>query len=173
MRWFCIPSILKTGEWTQGNLKSLSIHRVTFEYVKKGKVIVKESELWGSYSGSQREASAEDPAEPPGQGFLYSYRGDGHNGCVIGGTALVDNTVRLKPYPNRIVAAADSVIVRWNTDHLSEVMHQDKDIESAVLHFTLNWSKVCDDNEKTKRQNRAIRKFWTKSKSMKQWLLKQ
>ena len=42
--------------------------------------------------------------------------------------------MRLKPYPNRIVAAADSVIVRWNTDHLSEVMHQDKDIESAVLH---------------------------------------
>ncbi len=107
----------------------------TFEYVKKGKVIVKESEPLGEVILVHKgEASAEDPAEPPGQGFLYSYRGDGHNGCVIGGTALVDNTVRLKPYPNRIVAAADSVIVRWNTDHLSEVMHQDKDIESAVLH---------------------------------------
>ena len=107
----------------------------TFEYVKKGEVIVKASEPLGEVILVHKgEASAEDPTEPPGKGFLYSYRGDGHNGCVIGGTALVDNTVRLKPYPNRIVAAADSVVVRWNTDHLSEVMHQDKDIESAVLH---------------------------------------
>ena len=64
--------------------------------------------------------------------ILYTYRGDGCNGCVIGGTALVDNTVRLKAYPNRIVAATDSTIVKWNTDHLANVMHEDKEIESAV-----------------------------------------
>lgn len=66
---------------------------------------------------------------------MYTYRGDGKNGCVIGGTALVDPLVRQKDYPNRLVSLEDdTVIVTWNTDMLSNVMQTDKDIESAVLH---------------------------------------
>ena len=104
----------------------------TFQYIEKGQTIVEPNNPLNDVILIHRgEAAAEDPLSKE---ILYTYRGDGCNGCVIGGTALVDNTVRLKAYPNRIVAATDSTIVKWNTDHLANVMHEDKEIESAVLH---------------------------------------
>jgi len=82
------------------------------------------------------EVGVEDKNDPPlSKTPKYTYRGDGKNGCVIGGTALVDPLVRTKDYPNRLVAQTDdTVVVKWDTDKLSNVMQTDKDIESAVLH---------------------------------------
>lgn len=78
------------------------------------------------------EVGAEDPKH---SSLMYSYRGDGNNGCVIGGTALVDPTIRGRSYPNRLVALQnDTVVCKWNTDKLSLIMQSDKDIESAMLH---------------------------------------
>lgn len=51
--------------------------------------------------------------------------------CI--GTALVDNTVRDLPYPNRIIALTDLVIVKWDRDTLAALMYEDQHIESAVL----------------------------------------
>jgi CRP-like cAMP-binding protein len=119
--------------WDRRQFKKLvDSEGCTFEFIEKGETIVEPNnplnEVILIHKG---EAAAENPLSKE---VLYTYRGDGCNGCVIGGTALVDNTVRLKAYPNRIVAATDSTVVRWNTDHLAEVMHEDKEIESAVLH---------------------------------------
>mmetsp|Transcript_15317 Transcript_15317/g.32223 ORF Transcript_15317/g.32223 Transcript_15317/m.32223 type:complete len:328 (+) Transcript_15317:515-1498(+) len=81
------------------------------------------------------EVGAEDPRyDSRTRPLLYSYRGDGKNGCVIGGTALVDSSVKGKNYPHRLVVTEnDTLVVKWDADKLKDVMESDKDIESAFL----------------------------------------
>mmetsp|Transcript_23766 Transcript_23766/g.51694 ORF Transcript_23766/g.51694 Transcript_23766/m.51694 type:complete len:406 (-) Transcript_23766:79-1296(-) len=117
--------------------KLVKLDGCQFRSYKKGQVVVRDGQPLDHVLMVVRgEVSAEDPnvtsgSQPP----LYTYRGDGRNGCVIGGTALVDSTVRSRKYPNRITAAEDNTcVVTWDTDKLASVMSNDKEIESAVLH---------------------------------------
>jgi hypothetical protein len=117
--------------------KLIKIEGCRFRTYKRGDVIVNAGQkLNDVLMVVEGEVGAEDVLYPPlSKKPLYTYRGSGRNGCVIGGTALVDPDVRLKNYPNRLVCVADdTVVVKWDTDKLLMVMQADKDIESAVLH---------------------------------------
>lgn len=65
---------------------------------------------------------------------LYDYNSESrdHN-VIVGGTALIDPTVRDKPYPHRVLAATNVVYLEWNIDVLKATMKQNKAIESAFL----------------------------------------
>ena len=54
-------------------------------------------------------------------------------GCIIGGTALVDQGVGGKPYPNTVTVTRPSKFLEWRTEELREAMREDKSIEAAVL----------------------------------------
>lgn len=61
-------------------------------------------------------------------------------GCVIGGTALLDNTVRNKPYPSTVIASETTRVVEWKYSTLRKEMDDDKAIEAAIcsiLYFDL------------------------------------
>ena len=88
-------------------------------------------------------ARAEDPTKPTGtrRGLKWNYKA-GVNGCIIGGTAVVDHQVLKKSYPNRIVATKDMdeelndcFTVEWNVHKLIEHMDNDKEVEAAILHL--------------------------------------
>ena len=117
--------------------KLVKLDGCRFHHYNKGQVVVQGGRpLSDVLMVIRGELGAEDPSVKSGsQPPLYTYRGDGRNGCVIGGTALVDNSVRSKSYPNRIVAMEDKTgVVTWDTDKLASVMSSDKEIESAMLH---------------------------------------
>jgi len=108
-----------------------------FRKYKRGDIIINaDKKLNDVLMVVRGEVGAESPDSPPlARKPMYTYRGDGHNGCVIGGTALVDANVRNKKYPNRLVCEADdTIVVKWDTNELSLVMEKDKEVESAVLH---------------------------------------
>lgn len=117
--------------------KLVKLDGCEFRTFKRGDIVVEpDKPLDDILMVIRGEVGAEYKDTPPlSQNPMYTYKGDGTNGCVVGGTALVDPLVRQKDYPNRLVAHVDeTVVVTWNTDQLSNVMHTDKDIESAVLH---------------------------------------
>lgn len=117
--------------------KLVKVDGCRFRTYGRGDVIVKPDEPLDDVLMVVRgEVAAEDKAAPPlTRRPLYTYRGDGKNGCVVGGTALVDPLVRLKDYPNRLTALEDgTVVAQWDADQLVAVMESDKDIESAMLH---------------------------------------
>jgi len=61
-------------------------------------------------------------------------------GCVIGGTALLDETVRRQPYPSTVIAAEPTRVVEWQYGALRKEMDEDKAIEAAIcaiLYFDL------------------------------------
>jgi len=61
-------------------------------------------------------------------------------GCVIGGTALLDESVRHKPYPSTVIAAEPTRVVEWSYSALRKEMDDDKSIEAAIcsiLYFDL------------------------------------
>lgn len=53
-------------------------------------------------------------------------------GCVIGGTALLDESVRQKPYPSTVFAADQTRMVEWQYGVLRKAMDEDKAIEAAI-----------------------------------------
>lgn len=61
-------------------------------------------------------------------------------GCVIGGTALLDESVRKHPYPSTVIAAETTRVVEWKYSTLRKAMDEDKAIEAAIcsiLYFDL------------------------------------
>lgn len=117
--------------------KLVKLDGCRFRRFKRGDVVVNaDQKLNDVLMVVKGEIGAENKRHAPlSKKPMYTYRGDGRNGCVIGGTALVDPNVRMKEYPNRLVCEVDdTVVVKWDTDKLQMVMETDKDIESAVLH---------------------------------------
>ena len=94
------------------------------------------------------EAECEDPSLPIGtrRSLKWKYKA-GINGCIIGGTAVVDNAVLQKSYPNRIIANTgesaqiagttdlNCVTIEWDVHKLIEHMNKDKEVEAALLHL--------------------------------------
>ena len=61
-------------------------------------------------------------------------------GCVIGGTALLDASVRDFPYPSTVIAVTKTRIVEWRYEKLRKEMEDEKAIEAAmfsILYFDL------------------------------------
>ena len=117
--------------------KLVKLDGCRFRKLKKGEVVVQSGKpLNDVLMVVKGEVGAEDPTQPSmSRPPLYTYRGDGTNGCVIGGTALVDTKVQNSNYPNRLVAMGNgTVVVKWDRKKLISVMESDKDIESAFLH---------------------------------------
>ena len=115
------------------------LSHATWQTVRKGHTIIEEGKpLAEVVLIHQGEGAAVDPvalgqSKDPIPTYKYKY-GAGGTGCIIGGTALVDPAVRRKLYPHRVIAADETVIVKWDTDSLIQVMKHNKGIESAVLH---------------------------------------
>jgi hypothetical protein len=78
-------------------------------------------------------AAADFPPSSLG-GKLYTYKGDGRNGCVIGGTALGDSSVLDRSYPNHIVCDGPTKCMEWDVHELLQLLKHDRVIESAFLH---------------------------------------
>ncbi|KAJ1444819.1 hypothetical protein M885DRAFT_551882 [Pelagophyceae sp. CCMP2097] len=85
------------------------------------------------YSAKQSIAGADaaDAAERAGRTAREA--GAPLRGCVIGGTALLDTSVRAFPYPSDVVANEPARVVEWSYDKLRAEMDADKAIEAAVL----------------------------------------
>lgn len=117
--------------------KLVRLEGCRFRTYRRGDIVVDAGSRLGDVLMVVRgEVGAEAPDRPPlARAPLYTYRGEGHNGCVIGGTALVDPSIRSKSYPNRLVCETDgTIVVKWDTNKLAAVMETDKEVESAVLH---------------------------------------
>jgi CRP-like cAMP-binding protein len=66
---------------------------------------------------------------------MYRYEGRGRNGCIVGGTALVDPRKSGNSYPHSVVADADdTIVVSWDRDELKTLMKENPLIESAFVH---------------------------------------
>ena len=124
--------------------KLVSPQNCTWKSYKKGDVIVKPGEPLGKVILIHHgEARCEDPSLPLGtrRSLKWKYKA-GINGCIIGGTAIVDKDVLQKSYPNRIIANTDGskpdlncVTIEWNVHKLIEHMNKDKEVEAALLHL--------------------------------------
>ena len=120
--------------------KLISPQSCTWKSYKKGDIIVKPGEpLRKVILIHHGEARCEDPSEPVGtrRSLKWKYKA-GINGCIIGGTAVVDNAVLQKSYPNRIVSETpdmDCVTIEWDVHKLIEHMNNDKEVEAALLHL--------------------------------------
>jgi CRP-like cAMP-binding protein len=100
---------------------------------KRGEVIVTENTpLDCIYILFRGTAAAVDPKKDGTE--LYTYSG-GENGCIIGATALVDQTVRKHNYPNRIVAKESIRLVGFKTEKLRAFLQTDPSAEAALLHM--------------------------------------
>ena len=56
-------------------------------------------------------------------------------GCVIGGTALLDASVRDHPYPSTTIAAEKTRVVEFNYSDLRNDMDENSAIEAAMLNI--------------------------------------
>ena len=66
---------------------------------------------------------------------MYKYEGRGRNGCIIGGTALVDPQTVQHPYPHSVLADVDgTVVVSWDREELKMLMQHSPTVENAFVH---------------------------------------
>jgi len=66
---------------------------------------------------------------------LYDYHGDGQNGAVIGGTALVDHMPTERLYPNNIRPKPGTSVsyLEWDREELSELLAKEPALASALI----------------------------------------
>jgi len=60
--------------------------------------------------------------------------GAGVDGAVIGGTALADQSVLGRPYPNQLRAKGDVEYIVWEVKELAALLKKDRLLESAFIH---------------------------------------
>ena len=66
---------------------------------------------------------------------MYRYKGRGRNGCVVGGTALIDPRKTGNSYPHSVVSELDeTIVVSWNREELKQLMKENPMVESAFVH---------------------------------------
>jgi CRP-like cAMP-binding protein len=68
---------------------------------------------------------------------MYRYEGRGRNGCIVGGTALVDPRTILGrgSYPHSVVSEMDdTMVVSWDREELKQMMKENPLVESALIH---------------------------------------
>ena len=93
-------------------------------------------------SSSNDNKDADTAKEPPDTGLTLPIDTTAPpiRGCVIGGTALLDESVRRYPYPSTVIAAEHTRVVEWQYSTLRKEMDEDKAIEAAIcaiLYFDL------------------------------------
>eukprot|EP00656_Telonema_subtile_P040483 TRINITY_DN4554_c0_g1_i3.p1 TRINITY_DN4554_c0_g1~~TRINITY_DN4554_c0_g1_i3.p1 ORF type:complete len:354 (-),score=94.17 TRINITY_DN4554_c0_g1_i3:622-1683(-) len=86
---------------------------------------------------------------------LYEYHGVKVDrvgqGCVIGGTALIDQSVRARAYPNVVrVTSNAAVLVRWGLEELDELLETEPELQYAFMRML-----YVDLIEGLRRQRRA------------------
>lgn len=66
---------------------------------------------------------------------MYRYKGRGRNGCIVGGTALVDPRTTAGSYPHSVVSEMDeTMVVSWDREELKQMMKANPLVESALIH---------------------------------------
>jgi CRP-like cAMP-binding protein len=66
---------------------------------------------------------------------MYRYEGRGRNGCIVGGTALVDPRPSHGSYPHSVVSEMDdTMVVSWDREELKQMMKENPLVESALIH---------------------------------------
>ena len=66
---------------------------------------------------------------------MYKYEGRGRNGCIVGGTALVDPKTTKHNYPHSVLADSnETIVVSWNREMLKQLMEESPTLESAFVH---------------------------------------
>lgn len=78
-----------------------------------------------------------DPQDSVQGDLLYTFQGASEDcsrtkGCIIGGTALFDDTVTKGNYPLNVKASASSEAVVWNTKALLQLMSEEKALLFAI-----------------------------------------
>ena len=66
---------------------------------------------------------------------IYKLVGRGRNGCIVGGTALVEPKTAKHPYPLTVEAETDAtVVVSWDRNNLKQLMRKESTLEAAFIH---------------------------------------
>lgn len=96
--------------------------------------------------------------------LLYRYEGNGNSstrldedksvnrGCVIGGTALVEKQVLLRPYKNRVVARTKTKYLEWTLEEMEKAMKKDKLVRAAM--FSILYKELINGLRDEKRMRR-------------------
>ena len=79
-------------------------------------------------------AYSENGASTPKYTYTATGTDGGADGSVIGGTALVDQSVLGRPYPNQLRAVGSIVYIRWDVKALLELLKRERLLESAFIH---------------------------------------
>jgi len=126
----------------------LSASGATWHTVEPGAVMVTEGKplakilLLHSGTASAYPSEYSIPAAKGDDDALFQYKARLPNqetnthtdrGCIIGGTALLEDQVIGKPYPNRVVADTKTTYVSFELNLLQELMAEQPPIQAAIF----------------------------------------
>jgi len=65
---------------------------------------------------------------------IYELQG-GKQGCIVGGSALLDKSVRDNLYPQSVICIEDTTYIEWEIHTLRDILDADRELESTFLHL--------------------------------------